>query len=165
MPAQSNTPPRASNTNNRPLTYQQNKQVVDMPNVASAVITETQRLELQLIKDISSILSTDYADYRSIDYFPTTSEEVSDPPRTNGNIIEFSNIVSEIKEKIDFGNPLSESFNYMKYLKFFKIKYNSDGTPQIKFVMTVDENSVMDFGIVQYNVKITRSNNSNATTG
>ena len=158
------TPPRASNTNNRTLTYQQNPKIIDMPNVASAVITETKRLELSLISDMLSLLETDYADYRSIDYFPETSEEVPNAVDTNSYIIEFSNIISEIKNKLEYGNPTSETFDYMKYLQFFKIKYNSDGTPQIKFVMTVDENSVMGFDIVQYNVKITRSNNSNATT-
>jgi len=157
-------PPRASNTNNRPLVYQQNKDIVDMPNVASAVITEIKRLELQIIQDLSSMLSTDYADYRSIDYFPQGYNDAPDAPSTNANLIEFAGIVDEVKRKINLGNPLSSTFNYMKYLEFFKVKYNSDGTPQIKFVMTMLENSVMDFGVVQYNVRITRSNNSDATS-
>ena len=145
----------ATRSTNYPITYQQNKNVVDMPNTASVVSAEVDRLKKEILFDITSLINFDYADYSSIDYFPESSTEQYIPKPTEEYKQMFFGIVKEIKENLRLGTPGDNLYDYPTYaIKYFDVSYATDGAAVIKFSMPISANSIDDLSIVQDTITI-----------
>lgn len=142
-------PPTRSNSTNIPLNYQQNPKVIDMPNVASAVITESKRLELLIIKDITNLIEFDYENFASIDYMPDASNSNELIPGNPVYKEHFNNVINEIRTKLAYQDTTSSAY-VSKYREYFTMIYDEgSGLPKIKFSMPISDNLIDDFSIIQ----------------
>lgn len=146
-------PSRQNNATNIPLTYEQNPHVIDMPNVASAVYQETKRLELEIIDDLTELINYDYENFRSIDYFPGADRLLDRSPGSKLYIEAFQEVLNEINRKLIHGRPRYKYYVTL-FRKYFKVSYNDNGIPVIRFSIPLSDNIVEELKI--HNVSITR---------
>jgi hypothetical protein len=72
--------------------------------------------------------------YKSIDYLPEQDAELVNETRRQKTLYmsQFSKIFNAINTKLNYGNPQSDSYDLVEYLKLFVVSYNNAGKPVLK---------------------------------
>jgi len=120
-------PPQKPSNATAYIVPQENTDRITMSNVYQEVNKEIKRLELEIITDMSELISFDIR-YESIDYIPEGSIDDSGKIYDrNAFMPQFNKIFNAVKIALDKGNPASDNYNALEYLKMFSVRYNSSG--------------------------------------